>query len=81
MMICGNDNVESGLESLQKAKYIEPKLKKHALMIYLMRARGAREKNEGRADTLTEKCQNTLLTTNPLVLNRDVEGNLISTLY
>ena len=82
------DDVESGLGALQKARDVDSKLKQPDLMVKqadlmfaVLNARKSRGESQVHADDLNKLPSNLALVTNPLILNRSVEKELIANLY
>ena len=63
------------------ANSIEPKKKEYELILHVMKARNARKGNETKFNDKSEIKALTGLMSNPLILNRAVEAELISCLY
>jgi len=76
-----NGDIETALESFEKANDIEPKLKSNQLFLTVLQARKAREKIEVSSDNIRKPGCGIGLTSNPLILNRAVEVELITSLY
>ena len=77
VLYCNGDK-ESALESIGKANDIDPTSKEFRLLLSVMKSRRSREKSEIR---VSDKDAFTALASNPLILHRTVEAELISTLY
>ena len=76
-----NGDIEAALESFEKANDIDPKLKSNQLFLTVLQARKAREKMEVSNDNIRKPGCGIGLTSNPLILNRAVEAELITNLY
>ena len=74
-------NLNSALESIEKAYSIDPESKLIKLLLAILKAR----KNRGAKDisslNISKSSFNSRLTSNPLILNREVEQELIAKLY
>jgi len=73
-----NGDLDSSLESLEKAYSIEPE---SMLLLTVIRARKERASLELNSNNINHLDANKRLTSNPLILDREVEAELIETLY
>ena len=71
----------SALESIEKAYSINPKSKLIKLLLAVLKARKNRDTNDVSAGNISKSGFDTRLTSNPLILNRAVEQELIAKLY
>ena len=69
------------LESIEKANNIDPQFQDARLLLKVMKSRKSREESETTISDTNNKCAKTGLTSNPLILNRVVEKELITNLY
>jgi tetratricopeptide (TPR) repeat protein len=76
-----NGDVESALKSMKKSNYINPKLNENTLLLAVLQARKTRGKAEGSINSISNTYPGKELTTNPLILNRLVDRDLIANLY
>ena len=76
-----NGDICSALECLEKADAINPKLKSNKLILTVLQARKAKEKTEVSGDDKSKLDCHIGLNSNPLILNRVVEAELINNLY
>ncbi|MGY8962310.1 MAG: tetratricopeptide repeat protein, partial [Rhodospirillales bacterium] len=76
-----NGDIDSALESMEKANSIDPKSKRVRLLLSVLKSRKSRKKSEASVDNISNLRGVMGLTSNPLILNRAVEAKLISTLY
>ncbi len=74
-------NEDLALKSIVKANDIEPQSKDYELMLSVMEVRKSRKGNEAAAGDTSNKSALTGLISNPLILSRVVESNLIASLY
>jgi tetratricopeptide (TPR) repeat protein len=79
LYIKGNEDL--ALKSIVKANDIEPHSKDYELMLSVMEARKSRKGNETEDGDTSNKSALTGLISNPLILNRVVDSELISSLY
>ena len=79
LYIKGNEDL--ALKSIVKANEIEPQRKDYELLLSVMEARKSRKANEAVANDTSDITALTGLVSNPLVLNRVVEPELITSLY
>ena len=80
-LLYGNGDICSALECLEKADGIDPKLKTNKLILTVLQARKAKEETEVSGDDKSKLDCHIGLNSNPLVLNRVVEAELINNLY
>ena len=76
-----NGDIESGLENLEKANNIDPKLNDNQLFLTILQARKARGKTEVSADNISNPDNSSGQFLYPLILNRATEAELITSLY
>jgi tetratricopeptide (TPR) repeat protein len=69
------------LESIEKANNIDPQFQDARLLLKVMKSRKSREESEITNVDTSNKCTKTGLASNPLILNRVVEKELITNLY
>jgi tetratricopeptide (TPR) repeat protein len=74
-------NKDSALESIEKANDIDPQSKELRLLWSIMKSRKSREESEVAVGDTSNIGACTGLTSNPLILNRVVEAELIANLY
>jgi len=79
LYIKGNEDL--ALKSIVKASEIEPQSKDYGLMLSVMEARKSRKENEAAVGDTINIGALTGLISNPLILNRLVEAELITSLY
>ena len=79
LYILGNKN--SALASIEKANKFDPKSKNNSLLLKFMKATQYPMGNEIVTDGTNNKVASGKLSSNPLILNRDVEAELIANLY
>jgi tetratricopeptide (TPR) repeat protein len=79
LYIKGNEDLS--LTSIMQANEIEPKSKDYQLMLSFMEARKSRKENEAAVGDTINIGALTELISNPLILNRLVEAELITSLY
>ena len=72
---------DSALESIEKANNIDPQFQDARLLLKVMKSRKSREESETTIGDTSNKCAKTGLASNPLILNRVVEKELITNLY
>ena len=72
---------ENIVESMQKANDIDPQFQDARLLLKVMKSRKSREESETAIGDASNTCTKTGLTSNPLILNRVVEKELIANLY
>ena len=76
-----NGDIDSALESMEQAKSINPKLKYNRLLLSVLKSRKSREKSKVGVGNRRNQLCCIKLTSNPLILNRAVESELIANLY
>ena len=76
-----NGNIDAAIESFAKANDIDPKLRVSELALSVLRARKAREKTEVSFDDINKTGHKFGLSSNPLCLNREVEPELVLSLF
>ena len=81
IILYANGNLNSALESIEKAYSINPKLKLIKLLLVVLKARKNRDTNDVNVGNISKSGFDTQLTSNPLILNRAVEQELIAKLY
>jgi hypothetical protein len=81
IILYSNGDIDSALESVEKASSIDPKSKLARLLLSVLKSRKSRKKSEVSVDNISNLRGVMRLTSNPLILNRVVEAELISTLY
>jgi len=81
IILYANGNLNSALESIEKAYSINPNLKLIKLLLTVLKARKNQHTNNVRVGNITTSGFDTRLTSNPLILNRAVEKELIAKLY
>ena len=69
------------LESIEKANNIDSQFQDAKLLLKVMKSRKSREESETTIGDTSNICAKTGLTSNPLILNRVVEKELIANLY
>jgi tetratricopeptide (TPR) repeat protein len=74
-------NRDLALENIEKANSIEPQSKEYELMLSVMEARKSRKGNEDAVGDVSKISALTGLISSTLILNREVEAELISSLY
>ena len=79
LYIKGNEDL--ALKSIVKANDIEPQSKDYELMLSVMEVRKSRKGNEAAVGDTSNISALTGLISNPLILNRVVESELIASLY
>ena len=70
-----------GLESLEKVNHLDPQSKESRLILSIIRSRRSREETEAVVGDASKISAFRGLTSNPLILNRVVEAELISYIY
>ena len=78
ILLYANGDIDPALESIRKAISIDPKSQKFKLSLAAVQARKAKEKHQGMVSNISS---NLGLTSNPLILKRAVEPELITSLY
>ena len=81
MILYANGDLNSALESVEKAYSINPKSKIVKLLLAVLKARKTHETTEVSVGNISKSGCDTRLTSNPLILNRAVEKELIAKLY
>ena len=81
IILYANGDLNSALESIEKAYSIDPKSKIIKLLLAVLKARKTRETTEVSVGNISKSACDTRLTSNPLILNRAVEQELIAKLY
>ena len=81
IILYANGHLNSALESIEKAYSINPKLKLIKLLLAILKARKNRDTNDVSDGNISRSNFNKQLTSNPLILNRAVEPELITKLY
>jgi len=81
IILYANGDLDSALESIEKAYAIDPESKLIKLLLVILKARKNRDTNDSNAGDISKLGFNTQLTSNPLILNRAVEQELIAKLY
>lgn len=76
-----NEGIDSALEYLQKADQIDPELSGNKLILSILKSRKLREEAVAGKTNLSNLSSDLEICSNPLILNRAVEVELISTLY
>ena len=76
-----NGDIDSGLKSLEKANNIDPDLQNNHIILTMLKARKARGKTEVSADNISNLGYSSEQFQHPLILNRAIEAELISSLY
>ena len=81
IILYANGHLNSALESIEKAYSINPNLKLIKLLLAILKARKNRDTNDVSDGNISRSNFNKQLTSNPLILNRAVEPELITKLY
>jgi tetratricopeptide (TPR) repeat protein len=81
IILYSNGDIDSALESMEKASSIDPKSKLARLLLSVLKSRKSRKESEVSVDNISNLRGVMGLTSNPLILNRVVEADLIPTLY
>jgi tetratricopeptide (TPR) repeat protein len=76
-----NGDIDSGLESLKKAHNIDPDLHSNQTILTILQARKARGKTEVSADNISNLGYSSEQFPQPVILNRAIEAELITSLY
>jgi tetratricopeptide (TPR) repeat protein len=79
LYIKGNEDL--ALKSIVKANHIEPQSKDYELLLSVMEVRKSRKGNEAAVSDTSNITALTGLVSSPLILNREVEPELITSLY
>jgi len=74
-------DIDAALECIEKANSVDPKLKDNKLLLSVLKSRRSREKAKAGVGNITNLGYGRGLTSNPLILNRSVEPELIANLY
>ena len=81
IILYANGDLNSALESIEKAYSINPKLKLIKLLLVVLKARKNRDTNDVNVGNISKSGFDAQLTSNPLILYRAVEQELIAKLY
>ena len=81
IILYANGDLNSALESIEKAYSINPKIKIIKVLLEVLKARKNRDTNDVSVGNISKSGFDTRLTSNPLILNRAVEQELIAKLY
>ena len=81
VILYANGDLNSALESIEKAYSINPKIKIIKLLLAVLKSRKNRDTNDLSVGNISKSGFDTRLTSNPLILNRAVEQELIAKLY
>jgi hypothetical protein len=81
IILYANGDLDSALESMEKANSINPKSQSIRLLLTVLQARKTRKTNEVSVGNISNSGCDIRLTSNPLILNRAVEPELIANLY
>jgi len=81
IILYANGDLNSALESIEKAYSINPKLKIIKLLLAVLKARKTHKTSKVSISNISNSGFDTRLTSNPLILNRAVEQELIAKLY
>ena len=81
IILYANGDLNSALESIKKAYSINPKLKIVKLLLAVLKARKTHKTSKVSISNISNSGFDTRLTSNPLILNRAVEQELIAKLY
>ena len=76
-----NGDIDSGLESLEKANNIDPDLHNNQIILAILKARKALGITEFSADNISNLGYSSEQFPQPVILNRAIEAELISSLY
>ena len=76
-----NGNIDSALESIEKANHIDPKSKPIALLLSLLKSKKPIKESTVSVNNVSNPKGVTRLTSNPLILHRAVEAEFIASLY
>ena len=76
-----NEDYDSALDNIAKANNIEPNTQKFILMLNILKARQIHENNGVRINGIADSVLNIRLASNPLILHRKVEPELVANLY
>ena len=81
IILYANGDLNSALESIEKAYSIDPKSKIIKLLLAVLKARKTLKTSKVSISNISNSGFDTRLTSNPLILNRAVEQELIAKLY
>jgi len=81
VILYANGDLNSALESIEKAYSIDPESKLIELLLEVLKAMKNRGINDSSSGDISNSDFGTQLTSNPLILNRAVEQELITKLY
>ena len=81
IILYANGDLNSALESVEKAYSINPKSKIVKLLLVVLKARKTHKTSKVSISNISNSGFDTRLTSNPLILNRAVEQELIDKLY
>ena len=81
IILYAKGDLNSALESIEKAYSINPKIKIIKVLLAVLKARKNRDTNDVSVGNISKSGFDTRLTSNPLILNRAVEQELIANLY
>ena len=81
VILYANGDLNSALESIEKAYSIDPKSKIIKLLLAVLKARKTHKTSKVSISNISNSGFDTRLTSNPLILNRAVEQELIAKLY
>jgi tetratricopeptide (TPR) repeat protein len=81
VLIYPSKGIDSSLENIQKAYNINPKHKDCKLALTIFKSRKAQEEINASSGNTNKSSSDIELTSNPLILNRSVEKELITSLY
>ena len=81
VILYANGDLNSALESIEKAYSINPKIKIIKLLLAVLKARKNRDTNDVNVGNISKSGFDRRLTSNPLILNRAVEQELVAKLY
>ena len=81
VILYANGDLNSALESVEKAYSINPKSKIIKLLLAVLKARKTHKTSKVSISNISNSGFDTRLTSNPLILNRAVEQELIAKLY
>jgi tetratricopeptide (TPR) repeat protein len=76
-----NGDIDSGLKSLEKANNIDPDLQNNHIILAMLKARKALGITEFSADNISNLSHSSEQFPQPVILNRAIEAELISSLY
>ena len=76
-----NGDIDSGLINLEKANNIDPNLDDNITILTILQARKARGKAESSADNISNLGYSSEQLPHPIILNRAIDEELITTLY